>query len=135
LPLSGYSLAELFSLIVRGLHAFHFGTIIAGDCHVEVLPLTIPPLQDMFRCMLSWRGAARTRMDLGQKTFEYEGVQGIDNPQISVWVFEMFGGVHVSVDGMGGVQRLILGATVGPLQVEQRAAQLAQWHRGWGTTV
>lgn len=132
-PFPGDKLIDLFAFIVRGVHAHHFGMPLKPDTFVDVQPLMTPELRAAYRGMLGWKAASRVHQELGGGTFEYEGLLGIDNSQISVWAFEMFGGMQVAAGGSGPVQRLILGAMAGPRKIEENAERTLRWRQGRGT--
>jgi hypothetical protein len=41
---------------------------------------------------------ARVSANLGEGTFTYEGVQGTDIPEMSVWLLNVYGGMNLSGD-------------------------------------
>lgn len=129
-PFPGEKLVELFEFIVRGVHAFDFKTVLDPETFVEVSPLTIPELRSAYRVMLTWNGSDRVHSQLGEGTFEYQGILGTDNRQISVWAFEMFGGMQIADAETRKTQRLIIGAMTGPRHIEENATRIAKWRRG-----
>jgi hypothetical protein len=40
----------------------------------------------------------RANENLGNGTFTYEGAQGTDSPQMSIWLFSIYGGIKLSGD-------------------------------------
>lgn len=42
------------------------------------------------------RAAQRVLIDLGNGTVVYEGIQGVDCPEITVWRFRFYGGMILS---------------------------------------
>jgi hypothetical protein len=61
--------------------------------------------------------------DIGKRALVYEGVQGRDNPQISVWELSLFGGIRIA-DPDGALVALKYGVITGPQAIKDRAARL-----------
>jgi len=62
----------------------------------------------------------RVRGDVGGGALVYEGMQGTDNPQVSVWELSIYGGVKViSADGTDPMSRF--GVLTGPRVIKDRA--------------
>jgi hypothetical protein len=93
LPIDYLRVKSWFALITRGLLWFHWGVYL-NQCHsVEVISLTLRGEEFFEKNFLSLRPRARVAGNLGNGTFTYEGAQGVDNPEISVWRFSAFGGM------------------------------------------
>ena len=57
------------------------------------------PGEEMHRKLLAAQNArARVKGDIGGGAFVYEGAQGVDSPEMSIWIFHLFGGIRVSGD-------------------------------------
>jgi hypothetical protein len=89
-------LEELFGYITKGVVWHHWRATLGDDCFVAVHLPKRGAEQQQFIAMLRQRGAARVRENLGNGTFEYMGIQGTDNPRVSIWGFSIYGGVGIS---------------------------------------
>ena len=56
------------------------------------------PGEKIHRTLLSRNGSSRVKGNIGDGALVYEGVQGVDFPEMSVWIFQMFGGICTSGD-------------------------------------
>ena len=54
--------------------------------------------ENIFNSWLAGNSRARVNENLGGNTFAYVGVQGMDNLQMSVWIFTIYGGLRLSGD-------------------------------------
>jgi len=95
LPLDGEKLEKLFEYIVRGLMWYHWGVLLAKDCVVEVMTPG-SKIQKVFDDMHRQRAHARLNENLGNGTFVYRATQGVDNLQVSIWEFSMYGCMHLA---------------------------------------
>lgn len=93
LPIEPSRLLQLFEYIARGLAVYHWETYLDRSVKVEVLALTEAGEQN-YNSLLQLDAAARVKVNLGEGTFVYEGAQAVDKPQITVWRFEPYGGLH-----------------------------------------
>ena len=117
LPLDPTKLQQLFALIVRGLVCFHFGTYLRQEDEVQVLALARAG-ETYFDKLFSLDVAARVNDDLGHGTFCYEGAQAVDCPQITVWRFQIYGGINFGDSQNPGEISRRLGALSGPLPMQ-----------------
>src|ERR1700737_420953 len=57
-------------------------------------------------------GKKRVSGDLGEGTFRYEGAQSTDDPQLTMWRFEIYGGVDFGGDpAVNGSSSLAIAVT------------------------
>jgi hypothetical protein len=117
LPLDPTKLQQLFALIVRGLVCFHFGTYLRREDEIPVFFLARAG-ETYFDRLFSLDVAARVNADLGHGTFCYEGAQDVDCPQITVWRFQIYGGVKFADSQNPGEISGRLGAWSGPVPVQ-----------------
>jgi hypothetical protein len=117
LPLDPTKLQELFAVIVRGLVFFHFSAHLKQQDEVQVFALTHAG-EKYFDGLFRLEVAARVNADLGLGTFCYEGAQAIDCPQITVWRFQIYGGVKFGDSQKPGEVSGRLGALSGPVPVQ-----------------
>jgi hypothetical protein len=124
LPIDGEKVERLIGFIARGLMNCHFGIVLGPDCFVDVCTLT-PLGETYFAQYRSTRAQHRVRGDIGNGALIYEGAQGIDNPQISVWEMVLLGGVKmVSADDTDIISRFAVMA--GPQSIKDRAERFAR---------
>jgi hypothetical protein len=119
-PIDGDKLEKLFAYIAKGLMWHHWRISLGPDCFAEAHLPTLSQ-QRQFVNLLQMRAATRVHMNLGNGTFTYAGAQGGDNPQISMWEFEVYGGVEIS-GGLRPHQAISrIYAMTGPMDVKVRA--------------
>jgi len=123
-------LEQWCELLVRGLAYYHWQTVIGPDCFFRFMALTGGG-EAFLGDLLSKRGADRARSDLGESTFAYEGLQGIDNPVVTAWRLQLYGGLLLVGDDMARRSGSI-GVLTGPMHVRQRAELRIKWRQGLG---
>lgn len=114
LPVDPAKVERLFDFIVRGLVLFHWGAYLTRDYRVQVLALTRAG-EEYIDGLFRLNAAARVRVDLGNGTFSYEGAQGVDCPQITVWRFQTYGGLKFADSEVPGEVSSGIGALTGPV--------------------
>jgi hypothetical protein len=116
LPVDPTKLQQLFGLIVRGLVFFHWGNYLKREDKVQVFALTRAgekTFDELFRRDV----APSVNVDLGHGTFRYEGAQHVDCPQITVWRFQIYGGVKFGDSQKPGEVSAWFGARSDPVPV------------------
>ncbi|MCP3468184.1 hypothetical protein [Bradyrhizobium sp. CCGUVB23] len=98
LPFDGERVGELFKFITQGLLFHHWGVVLDRQRHGIWAGFLNRPGEEVHRRLLAGNARARVREDIGAGALVYEGVQGMDFPEMSIWVFQLFGGVRVSGD-------------------------------------
>lgn len=93
LPIKEGVIEALFFYIVRGLVWHHWVIYISPSTDIEVLILTTYGAQFFQDHLFSLWASNRVFENLGNGTVIYEGIQGVDSSQISVWRFHMYGGI------------------------------------------
>lgn len=122
LPFDSEALVALFAFITKGLLWFHWQTYLTNDHFVEVIPLTKHGEKFFEEKFMRLRPRARVAENLGDGTFRYQGSQGIDVPQISVWRFSAFGGVVLGGDPRAPNEiSTTIGVLTGPRRVRRNA--------------
>lgn len=91
-PFDSQKLVDLFAYVARGLTAFHWGVVIPPTHQVEALLLN-PVYEPNFRELFLMRANARVNGLVGDGAFRYQGAQGVDDPAMTMWRFQAFGGV------------------------------------------
>ena len=118
LPIREGAIEALFKYIVKGLAWHHWKVYLDNEFSIEVLVLSDIGKDFFQREFFSKNSAQRVLEKLGDETIIYEGMQGIDCPQVSVWRFHMYGGM-IMADGKQ-VSSTEIGAMSGPLRVMQK---------------
>jgi hypothetical protein len=96
-PIETEKLVSLTASIARGLVAYHWKTIIPPDYFVEAGYLH-PEGARLFEQMMMRRSRAEIRGDLGNGLVLYQGVQAIDDENLTLWRFRLYGGVPIGGD-------------------------------------
>jgi hypothetical protein len=119
-PINGERVEKLVGYIVRGLMWHHWGIVFRPDCFVDVLSLTARG-EAFFQKFAEMNAKARVKGDIGEGALVYEGAQGTDNPQVSVWEISIFGGARMTAaDGKKTSSKF--GVMTGPQAIKDKAA-------------
>lgn len=121
LPFDGRRLEELLAFVVKGLMWHHWRELLKTDSFVDVLSLTAHG-EKFFARYSGMRAKQRVEETVGNGTFIYKGAQGVDNPQVSVWGFSVFGGLKLIEDDATD-ESVTFGAFTGPNRVKESAAR------------
>jgi hypothetical protein len=121
LPIDGERVERLIGFIVRGLMWHHWGIVLGPDCFVDVLSLTVRG-ESFFQRYARMKAKDRVRGDIGDGALVYEGAQGTDNPQVSVWDISIFGGVKMTGEN-DEESTSRFGVMTGPRAIKDRAAE------------
>lgn len=120
LPIRPNAIESLFTYIVKGLAWHHWRAYIDDkDCSVEVMVLSDHGRQFFQNNLFSMYSPNRVLGNLGEGTVIYEGVQGIDCPQITIWRFHMYGGMVLAEDSVQASTEI--GAMSGPNRIMRNA--------------
>jgi hypothetical protein len=93
LPFAGEKLADLFSMITRGLAFAHFGVILPeAECAVEA-GFVREVGRAFFEPLFAMNARKTGRIELGDGIFLYEGLQALDSPQLTVWRMSLGGAI------------------------------------------
>lgn len=115
LPINFESITMLFKYIVKGLANYHWGVYLNDDVLIEIMALTPAGekfYEERFFCL---NCKARATKTLGENTFRYEGVQGLDIPQITAWRFSVYNGLQLTGDPESSTEiSSVIGAYSGP---------------------
>jgi hypothetical protein len=96
IPFEHKPLEELFAMIAKAL-AFQYFGVRLGSGYSSIASLFTNEGEEFFSRMLS-SGKKHVAGDLGEGTFKYEGAQSKDDPQLTMWRFEIYGGVDFGGD-------------------------------------
>jgi hypothetical protein len=98
LPLDSTKVNELFHFIVKGVLWHHWRVILTSNHFARAGTLSKEG-EKVFWNLFNMNANARTGVvDLGEGTIQYEGIQGFDCPQLSVWKFVVYGGLKLDGD-------------------------------------
>jgi len=95
-PFEHKPLEELFAMLAKALAWQHFGVRLA-DGYSAIASVFTNEGEGFFAQMLS-RGKTHVSGDFGEGTFRYEGAQGAEYPELTLWRFEIYGGVDFGGD-------------------------------------
>lgn len=122
LPIDPALLESFFAFVARGLIWYHWRTYLTEGHSVVVIQLTAPEERLFDRHLLGLKPPARVEADLGNGTFSYEGAEGVDCPQVSLWRFSAFGGVKLGGDPKAPAETSSrIGVVTAPTQVVSNA--------------
>ena len=83
--------------------------------------------QTYFDRLFTMSAAQRVVESVGENTFKYVGAQAIDVPQITVWRFQMYGGIVFSGDTASPEEASTeIGVLTGPRKLIQNMASSAE---------
>jgi SEC-C motif len=113
IPFDHKQLEELFAMIAKAL-AFQYFGVRLGSGYSSIASLFTNEGEEFFSRMLS-SGEVHVSGDLGEGTFRYEGAQNKEDPQLTMWRFEIYGGVDFggdpSVNGPSSLAIAVTGRT------------------------
>ena len=130
-PLDWIEVEELFTYIARGVAWHEFDHLRFGPEHFVEAHTMIGHVGRVLRHLQQLRAGRRVDVDLGRQTFRYTGAQSASNPHITVWEFEIYGGLRSE---LSADEPCNIGVTTGPAAVRDRGAAMAltlnRWRRG-----
>ena len=123
-PIDDKKVEKLIELIARGLMGHHWGVVLGPECFVDVLSHT-PPYGALFQRFAEMNAIHRVKEDIGDGALVYEGAQGTDNPEVSVWKISILGGVKMTaMNDEDSTSRF--GVMTGPQAIKDRADEHAK---------
>jgi len=96
IPINPEYVYSLFKYIARGLAYYHWMVTFDEDCIIDVFTPTDIGQEQFDKLLFRLNARNRVYADLGKGTVIYEGAQGIDSSQISIWRILMYGGICFS---------------------------------------
>ena len=122
-PIDSNKLERLISFITRGLMWHHWNVVLGPDCFVDVHSLT-GHCERVFHSFNKMQVKDRVANDIGAGAFVYKGIQGVDNPAVSIWELSIYGGMKMaSADGKDLMSKF--GVMTGPKRIQDRATELS----------
>jgi len=123
-PIDGEKVEKLVGFVARGLMWHHWGIVLGADCFVDVLSLTERG-ESFFQRYAEMNAKDRVKGDIGDGALVYEGAQGTDNPQVSIWQTSILGGAKMTgTDDKNPVSTF--GVMTGPQAIKERASDLVR---------
>lgn len=98
LPINFESIATIFQYVVKGLANYHWGIYLNHDISIGIMALTAAREKFFEEIFFSLNCKARIIETLAENTFWYEGMQGVDCPQITAWRFSVYNGLQLVDD-------------------------------------
>lgn len=95
-PIDSSKIDSLFRYIVMGLAWHHWRALLAPKASAWAGILSVDG-ERLFKRMLALNGR-RVSGNLGEGTFIYEGLQAPDVPELSCWIFSIYGGLVMAGD-------------------------------------
>lgn len=133
LPFQSDRFVDLFRYVVRGLIFYHWGVRITID-HLLDVYLLASGGRDLFDRFMQMPAKTRVSANLGNHTFVYDGIQGIDNDAVSVWRFSVYGGLTLTGDPKAlGEEAGQIGVLTGPKRASEGGTSHAKWSAGMGS--
>lgn len=130
LPMRQHAIPELFNYIAKGTTWFHWQTMIPSDSYIKSMGLTDIG-QEFFKYLLSLSTKNRINNTIGNGTFSYVGSQA-DNPeQMTVWVFEIYGGLAMKSRDFPKSIASKIGVITGPPEIEEDVGEILKGRYKW----
>lgn len=116
LPIREGTIESLFCSIIKGLTWFHWRVYLPKEYPVETIVLTKHGQSFFQETFFALRAKNRVLENLGDSTIIYEGIQGIDCPEVTIWRFRMYGGMVLAenseltsteIGGMSGPEKVM----------------------------
>lgn len=81
--------------MTRGLAAHHFGVVIPNAYYVGAGALA-SAAEPFMMALLAMNARAKVSRSIGDGLISYEGAQGTDDPNLTVWRYRIYGGIRLS---------------------------------------
>jgi hypothetical protein len=133
IPLDGEQVLRYGDFVVRGLLWHHWRIILKPGFKVRVMTPT-NAIVDQFVSTMRQNPCRHVKGDLGSGTITYEGAQGNDYPEMSVWAISLYGAIVLSDHSHDPQQQAsLLYAVTAKDEFFERPALIALFgDRGWG---
>lgn len=118
IPFDGEKYKELFIFITKGLMVHHWNIHLPNG-HEVLAAAIIQEGEHIFANLQGGNAQQRITGNLGNGTFRYEGAQGTDDPNLSVWKFTVLEGVELGGEGDGQISSVVYAVTARRECIEQ----------------
>jgi hypothetical protein len=125
LPFDPVRLEQLFALIAKGL-AWHHWRVCLGPGYSAIAGVfSDAGAEFVDRVLFARKARDRKIVSLGGGTFTYEGLQAVDDPNLTIWRFSIYGGVSFGGDPrLPGQRASQIIAVTGPSALIKRLESL-----------
>lgn len=111
IPFENKPLEELCAMIAKALASQHFDVRL-GSGYSAIASVFMNESKSGFAQLLAALERCTSPEILGEGTFKYEGAQAVDYPELTLWRFEIYGGVDFGGDpNIHGPSSLVMAAT------------------------
>lgn len=124
-PVNPERLLSLIRFIVKGLIWHHWQVRLEPSDRVDVYALAASGVE-YFNGIFARNAADRVRANLGQGTFVYEGVQGVDCDRVTAWRIAGYGGMQFADPSVPAETASVFGALTGPETLAVLAPRIAE---------
>jgi hypothetical protein len=93
IPFEGEKLTALFKMVLRGLVYYHWRELIPQDYNIGAGLVTHAGDQFM-RYLFSMKTKQQVARSWCDGLVLYEGVQSVDDPALTIWRFQIYGGIQ-----------------------------------------
>ena len=126
MPLDSERLVQLFEMVAKGLAYHHWGIYLPPSTHHVKGGFLIDRGSEIFEELMAKNAAARVKGDIGAGAFVYEGAQGTDSPELTVWRMTLYG-VQLSGDPKARGLRCSDAYVLTAPRRMQAASRFVQW--------
>lgn len=118
-PFDNDRLHNFFRFVVKGLLWHHWAISLQSNHGIKIISLTKAG-ESVFSKLLSMNSKQQVSANLGNGVFIYEGTQGIDYPEFSLWKISIYNGLKLSGDPTAPLEEFkALGIVTGDRQFLQ----------------
>jgi hypothetical protein len=93
IPFDHIPFNKLFAMIAQGLLWYHWQTLLGHGYSAIAATFSDAGAAFFEQMVAKLETPNRVVRNLGENTFSYQGVQGTNCPQVTIWRFSMYGGV------------------------------------------
>ncbi len=126
IPFEVAQLEKLFCFIARGLAWYHWKIYLNDETHTVCAAVIRASLATISDSSARLTGRDHVTEDVGNGTFLYEGLEGLDDPTLTVWRFTVYGGLVMGDGTVPVAFPTEVIAITGPIQSVHQLAAMAQ---------
>lgn len=127
LPVHEQKVSRLFEFIAKGLLWHHWQTLLGPAEAVVAMPLTDHGVDIWWNKFFAGTSDSEVQ-EIAGGGFQYLGRHSSENPQLSVWMMQIYGGVAFTDRNYDtGDRASWIGAITGPQRMFENAARIARW--------
>lgn len=126
LPVDAEQLLNLFKWIVKGL-VWHHWRVRLTDAH-DITAVTLTKAgEELFDRQFNLNAAASVERTFGNGTFWYQGAQGVDLPEVTIWRLALYAGIHFGDPTVPGEVATRVGVMTGPRSIRDTADRMVRF--------